>query len=231
MEHTDDLDTLQAIHIGEVMDEIPSIQLEGDGTPPLSIVADGETPQLSIVADGETPQLSIVADGETSPLSFAVDDGQSVGSQELDSISVISDETENLSYSSDDDDEYIKKFDESTRTNIIEHYHKEMKYSNYDEISALTKVVRDEAGNVIDPVHTTMSFLTKFERAKVLGLRAKQINNGSEPFVTVPDNVIEGHLIAEMELQQKTIPYIISRPLPGGKNEYWKLSDLELIDY
>ena len=29
-----------------------------------------------------------------------------------------------------------------------------------------------------------------------------------------------------MELKQKKLPYIIKRPFPGGKTEYWKLSDL-----
>ena len=139
-------------------------------------------------------------------------------------------ESDSLSYSSDEE-EYIKKFDESTRTNIIENFHRELKQTNYDEISALTKIVRDKVGNVIDSVHSTIPFLTKFEQAKVLGLRAKQLNSGADPFISVSDNIIEGHIIAEMELKQKKIPFIISRPLPNGKNEYWKVSDLELIDY
>ena len=117
------------------------------------------------------------------------------------------------------------------KENLIEEYHKELKQINYDEITALTKIIRDVNGNIIDPIHKTLPFLTKFERARILGVRAKQINNGAEPFIDVPENVIEGHIIAEMELERKAIPFIIARPLPNGKKEYWNASDLELIDY
>ena len=37
------------------------------------------------------------------------------------------------------------------------------------------------------------------------------------------------YLIAEKELNQKKIPFIIMRPLPNGKKEYWRLQDLEII--
>jgi len=45
----------------------------------------------------------------------------------------------------------------------------------------------------------------------------------------VPNNVIDGYLIAKLELEEKLIPIIIRRPLPNGKSEYWKIKDLEII--
>jgi DNA-directed RNA polymerase I, II, and III subunit RPABC2 len=83
----------------------------------------------------------------------------------------------------------------------------------------------------MDDLHKTIPFLTKYEKARVLGQRAKQINSGSKPFIKVPDNVIDGYVIGELELQQKKIPFIIRRPIPGGGSEYWKLSDLEIITF
>ena len=77
---------------------------------------------------------------------------------------------------------------------------------------------------------TTIPVLTRYEKAKVIGVRAKQINHGSEPYVEVPHNVIEGLDIAEMELMQKKIPFIIRRPMPNGGSEYWKVSDLEILE-
>ena len=130
-----------------------------------------------------------------------------------------------------DDEDYMEKFDEDIKNDIIKKYHPDLMQSNYDEISALVKVVRDEQGNIIDPIHNTIPILTKFERARVLGLRAKQINNGADPFIEVPTNVIEGHIIAQMELEQRVLPFIIVRPLPNGKKEYWRIQDLKLIDY
>ena len=47
----------------------------------------------------------------------------------------------------------------------------------------------------------------------------------------VPENVVDGYIIAELELQQKRIPFIIRRPLPNGGCEYWNLKDLEIISF
>jgi DNA-directed RNA polymerase subunit K/omega len=65
----------------------------------------------------------------------------------------------------------------------------------------------------------------------VIGQRAKQINQGSRPYVDVPTGVIDGYIIAEMELRQKKIPFIIQRPLPNGSKEFWKIEDLEQVDF
>ena len=37
------------------------------------------------------------------------------------------------------------------------------------------------------------------------------------------------YLIANRELQEKKIPFIIRRPLPNGGSEYWDIRDLELL--
>jgi len=130
-----------------------------------------------------------------------------------------------------DDEEYYKKFENNVNKDHIIQTHHHIKEINYDEIHALTKVVRDSNGIVIDPLHKTLPILTRFERAKVIGQRATQINNGSQPFIPVQEDIIDGLVIAEMELKEKAIPFIIVRPLPNGKKEYWKLSDLENIDF
>jgi DNA-directed RNA polymerase subunit K/omega len=143
----------------------------------------------------------------------------------------VPDEEIELDSDEDMDDEYLQKFDESIRKDVIIEYHPEILQSNYDEISALTRVVRDEHGNIIDPLHKTIPILTKYEKARILGLRAKQLNHGNPPFIKIPDNIIDGHLIAEMELKENVIPFIISRPLPGGKKEYWRVQDLEMVDF
>jgi DNA-directed RNA polymerase subunit K/omega len=110
-------------------------------------------------------------------------------------------------------------------------YHPELLQSNYKEINAFTKIARNKKGHIIDPLHRTVPFLTKYERARVLGVRIKQLNNDAEPFVEVPPDTIDARFIAENELKQGKIPFIIRRPLPNGGNEYWKLSDLEVIEY
>jgi DNA-directed RNA polymerase I, II, and III subunit RPABC2 len=133
----------------------------------------------------------------------------------------------------DDDDEYeenyLQKFDKTLNENIISEYHPEMQQLNYSEVELLTVIGRSDDGEIYDPLHRTLPFLTKFEKARVLGERAKQINDGAKPFVKLATNAIDGYLIALAELEQKLIPFIIKRPLPNGGCEYWKLKDLELL--
>lgn len=132
----------------------------------------------------------------------------------------------------DDDEDYLQKFDTDIKNNYVVDFHPECMIHNYEEISALTKVVRDKDNIIVDRLHRTIPYLTKYERTRVLGQRAKQINLGARPFVKVPENIIDGHLVAEMELAQKRIPFIIRRPLPGNSgSEYWNLKDLEIITF
>ena len=130
-----------------------------------------------------------------------------------------------------DDENYLQKFNSEINKNYVEEYHPECIIHNFDEISVLTQIIRDEDYNIIDPLHRTIPFLTKYEKTRVIGQRAKQINSGAKPFIQVPENIIDGYLIAEMELQQKRIPFIIRRPLNNGGSEYWNLKDLEIIDF
>jgi DNA-directed RNA polymerase I, II, and III subunit RPABC2 len=131
----------------------------------------------------------------------------------------------------DYDDSYLKKFDSEITKNYIHEFHPECLIHNYDEIAKLTVVVRDSNNIIVDSLHKTIPFLTKYERARILGQRAKQIETGAKPFVNVPENVIDSHIIAELELKEKRIPFIIKRPIPGGACEYWNVKDLEVISY
>jgi len=135
----------------------------------------------------------------------------------------------------DDDDEneenYLQKFDYEINKNYITEFHPECLSHNNDEVSKLANVVRDEYNIIIDQLHKTLPYLTKYEKARVIGQRAKQIETGSKPLVKVPENIIDGYIIAELELREKKIPFIIKRPIPGGAFEYWHLRDLENINF
>ncbi len=68
--------------------------------------------------------------------------------------------------------------------------------------------------------------MTNYEKTKVIGLRARQIEEGAKPYIKVPEGMTESHLIAQEELKQKKIPFIIKRRLPDGSFEYWRIVDL-----
>ena len=158
-------------------------------------------------------------DEETGEPTFTsnIDDNASVSSFGSD----ISDESNN--------DDYFQKFTTQIRQDIISEYHPESSQVNYQEVNTLSEIVRNNEGKIIDPFHNTIPILSKFEKTRVLGLRAKQINEGAKPFVEINQDNYDGYIIASKELIQKKIPFIIRRPLPNGASEYWRLSDLEVI--
>ena len=135
----------------------------------------------------------------------------------------------------DDDDEYdesyLHKFDSEIIKNYVNDFHPECLSHNYDEIAKLTIVTRNPDGIIIDPLHRTIPVLTKYEKARILGQRAKQIETGAKPLVKVPETIVDAYIIAELELKEKKIPFIIRRPIPGGGSEYWNLKDLENITF
>lgn len=93
-------------------------------------------------------------------------------------------------------------------------------------------------------VRVTTPYLTKYERARILGTRALQIRYLSKTFVVhlairltistsmnapvlVPlDGETDALQIAIKELSQSKIPLIIRRYLPDGSFEDWSVSEL-----
>lgn len=156
---------------------------------------------------------------------------EGVEEEEDDSVVLNLQGQEDMEDSDEEEDEpYLQKFDSEIQKNYILDHHPECAIHNQSEIIAMSQVVRDTNGNIIDDLHRTLPFLSKFEKARIIGQRASQINSGSKPFVShIPDNMIDGYSIAEIELEYKAIPFIIRRPLPNGGSEYWKVKDLQNI--
>ena len=145
----------------------------------------------------------------------------------------VDDDLDEISSEEDSDDEYnenMQKLENDINKDYLYEYHPEIKQINYKELLTLSNITRNKKGIIIDPLHTTIPILTRYEKAKILGLRAKQINHGAKPFVELSKDIIDGHTIAMMELIQNKIPFIIRRPIPNGGSEYWKVSDLKNID-
>ncbi|KAK2958622.1 putative DNA-directed RNA polymerases I, II, and III subunit RPABC2 [Blattamonas nauphoetae] len=71
----------------------------------------------------------------------------------------------------------------------------------------------------------TTPYLTKFERARVLGARALQLSMNAPSNVSV-DGLSDPLMIADKELQERKIPMIIRRYLPDNSYEDWGLDEL-----
>jgi len=71
----------------------------------------------------------------------------------------------------------------------------------------------------------TTPFLTKYERARVLGTRALQISMGAPILVPLAGET-DPLQIAQKELSLQKIPFIIRRHLPCGNFEDWSVNEL-----
>ena len=130
------------------------------------------------------------------------------------------------------------RIDDEFKMKYIQMIHPEEVHDQIDKMNASTILKKQHniddthsIPNLIeDSDHSSYPFLTKYERARVLGLRISQLNEGARPFVRLQHKIIDNHIIAEKELNEKKLPFIVMRPMPNGKKEYWRLEDLEIIE-
>ena len=134
------------------------------------------------------------------------------------------------------DEEFLVEDDTTSTTNVRPELRK--LYQQHPEclleyvetvIPKIPLTVSPPSETKVDPNHRTYPFLTVYEKTKIIGLRANQLSQGSRPFITVPEYVSDVREIARLELEQRRLPFIVKRPLPNGKYEYWRLSDLMII--
>jgi len=193
----------------------------------------GEAPSEMDTDENEDEEEDSDDDGSDSDLDVPSAPKQGGLGSLSEGIETFSDDGSDGSKSDDDDDgeNYLQKFDAEVNTNYILQFHPECVKRNYVEVLALCVVQRDSSNCIVDALHRTIPFLTKYEKTRILGVRAKQLNSGAPSAVTFHKDIIDGNIMAAMELAQRKIPFIISRPIPGGKTEYWRVTDLEDISF
>ena len=79
----------------------------------------------------------------------------------------------------------------------------------------------------------SVPFLTIYEKTSILGLRKQQLTNGAKTYLDdklIQDNNNDIEIIANLELEQKKLPFIICRTFPNGLKEYFKLDDLMVLN-
>ncbi len=73
--------------------------------------------------------------------------------------------------------------------------------------------------------------LTKFEKARIIGLRSLELSLGAPPLILVEQSSrLSAAEIATQEVEKKILPLIIGRRMPDGSYVYVPLSDLEIED-
>ena len=71
--------------------------------------------------------------------------------------------------------------------------------------------------------------MSKYEKTKIIGIRAQQISQGSVPLVEVPKHLVNTLDIATYELKMRKTPFIVKRNV-GKSIEYWKIEDLHIVE-
>jgi DNA-directed RNA polymerases I, II, and III subunit RPABC2 len=119
-----------------------------------------------------------------------------------------------------DDDEDMSEYFE---TNIIP------AYDDKDTKSFLSTI--EEITNTTTKNRRTLAILSKYEKAKIIGIRAQQISMGSHIYLDDVHTLSNPLDIAKEELRQKRTPLIVRRVMLGKKgsiHEDWRVE--ELID-
>ena len=190
-------------------------------------------------ADSETSDIYEKGEGQQGQQGQQGEEGEEGEEEENASVSnsgSVSEYDENDDDDNDDDDDdddddenHLQKFDSEAKKNYIASFHPESLSYNNEETESMSHITRNDAGIIIDPFHKTLPFLTKYEKTRILGIRTKQLNEGAKPYVDVNPTIIDGYIIAQLELEHKKLPFIIRRPIPNGSSELWRLQDLEII--
>lgn len=101
--------------------------------------------------------------------------------------------------------------------------------SNFESnIKIITSGVKKS--RIPDNERITCNFMTKYERARIIGTRALQISKNAPILIDLGKEDMDPILIAEKELAERKIPFIIRRYLPDGCYEEWKVSELNIIE-
>ncbi|KAI6225682.1 RPB6-like protein [Aphelenchoides besseyi] len=75
----------------------------------------------------------------------------------------------------------------------------------------------------------TTQYMTKYERARILGTRALQIAMGA-PVMVELEGETDPLEVARKELKERKIPIIIRRYLPDGSYEDWGVEELIVLE-
>ncbi len=96
---------------------------------------------------------------------------------------------------------------------------------NIQDSVAILNPSNVSGGGVAKEDRVTTRYLTKYERARVLGTRALQISMNAPVMVDL-DGETDPLKIAMKELRERKIPIIIRRFLPDGSHEDWSIDEL-----
>ena len=125
------------------------------------------------------------------------------------------------------DNDFSEDEEDTTELNL-EDEGNETKDANMSENNFKLVTFNNVLENIQKNPKKTIPILTKFERARIVGVRLQQLAYGAKPRINT-SNLKNIQEIVQQELIQRKIPFIIRRRLPNGTAEDWKLEEFETV--
>jgi DNA-directed RNA polymerase I, II, and III subunit RPABC2 len=97
----------------------------------------------------------------------------------------------------------------------------------------MTKIIQDFEDvmqNYDITKYITRPHMTRYERAKVVGMRLEQLARGAPTLVNT-ENCKSIRDVCMKEITEKKLPFVIVRTLPNGTKEHWRVADLVIAPF
>jgi DNA-directed RNA polymerase I, II, and III subunit RPABC2 len=107
---------------------------------------------------------------------------------------------------------------------LINDYGKNLKIKYSDDLNSFSSKNFSNKKKIFDK-RITLPYLTKYEKARMLGARALQISMGA-PILINLEGETDSLEIALKELKNRIIPIVIRRYLPCGNYEDWEIDEM-----
>jgi DNA-directed RNA polymerase I, II, and III subunit RPABC2 len=94
-------------------------------------------------------------------------------------------------------------------------------------------VQREKVAETLKTERVTEPYYTKYEYTCLVATRAQQIADGARPLISLDGMLTSDPRfvwnVAEREVREGVLPFIIHRRLPSGISEYWSAMELKII--
>lgn len=195
--------------------------------------SESETETENEESDVESSDESIIDEQVSSDDDRDIDEEQEE-EEEQEESGIEETETEETDKETDADEKTNRESDNESKEDDNEENTKDKCYQKFSKKSTVDTdidydeyFIKDDEIIINKTSRLTKPYLTKYEKVRILGDRARQLAQGAKPMIKNTTGLSHKE-VALLELKSKVIPLIIERPIPNVGVEKWKLSELEI---
>jgi DNA-directed RNA polymerase subunit K/omega len=94
-------------------------------------------------------------------------------------------------------------------------------------------VTRESIQEALKQDRVSLPYYTKYEQVTLIGTRAQQLAEGAKPLISLDGMFTSDSRfvwnVAEKEVFERKLPFIIHRRFPDGRSEYWSTQELSVM--